>query len=979
MRFCRTFLLLFFALSSAAQQLSFFKPDNLKQLPSSECYNIIQDSRGYIWFSTEGGLCRYNGSSVRVFGPANGLPESATYNLAEDKNGKLWMTTSRNRILYFDRVKDSLREIPISKTYAARCNKILQQTYTMLLESDSALWLNTQQTTYRVNLRTNTIETHTVPDTGYFNFYGNPWGLVSYKRPVPIAYRTQVMHTQKLHLVMHDKEARLLTIPYSKNYSPESRVLTAKGKQGEYYIGFGHIFIRINPDGSYQSIEFTHQIICIYVDKSNGLWVGFYKDGMRYFPDANPYSGAISSMPDLSVSGVCEDAEEGIWCTTLEKGVFYCRNKYVLNYANVPGLEKRAEFLKVINNHLYTASEKKEIIEIYEDSIRKRLFASEPIPTDIIRYGDTIVISSKGQLFKSDTSLRKNVTLVSAPFNLLMGANRLAVTPDKRVFAMNWTSLEEVIGLKYMDRVERFESRTHAILATHGGRLLVGCTEGLFEVDLQNFSTHRITGLIGSVTGILETKSDGIWVTTKEHGLYVLEKKRAKKISNLLRLPTERFNDIAQDPQGGLWVASNIGLIHLGKPFSKQNTSIYNALSGLNSTEVLQVAATSERIFVSTYEGLCSFPLRFDLSNTAPPVIYVRHVKVNENLVDLTAKSAFAWDENNVKITYDVLTFRRAGLPTKLLYRVDGLDNKTHYTEGRELSLNSLPPGTYKVMMYALNNDGKPSLAPAVVEFTIKKPFWFTPIFIIASIATLIALIFLIVNRIIFRIQQKEEEKTRVNKLLAEYQMSALRAQMNPHFIFNCINSIQRYILTNKAEEAYNYLVKFSRLIRLVLNYSDENLISLAQELEIVELYIELEQLRFENKFTYRIEMSENINVNELIVPVMIMQPYIENAIWHGLMNLDKGKAGHIYIRLSFDDHLLHVIIEDNGIGIERSSRLKKSEHRSKSTQINSKRADILNIISSRTKGSVVIENIERNGVVEGTRVIINIPQNSNL
>jgi LytS/YehU family sensor histidine kinase len=300
----------------------------------------------------------------------------------------------------------------------------------------------------------------------------------------------------------------------------------------------------------------------------------------------------------------------------------------------------------------------------------------------------------------------------------------------------------------------------------------------------------------------------------------------------------------------------------------------------------------------------------------------------------------------------------------------------TNHTKNSEISLDNLEPGNYRLEVYAKNNDNILSQQPAILLFEIKKPFWQSYSFILFAFLFLSGVVYIMVRQTIRRIRSKEKEKSRIIKLIAEHQMSALRAQMNPHFIFNCINSIQGFILTNKGELAYDYLSKFSKLMRLVLNYSSENFITLNHEIEIVELYIELEQQRFENKFTYTISIPDSIDGDELTVPPMIMQPYIENAIWHGLMNLEKGKKGHIKITLEMTNEILEIIIEDNGVGREKAALNSQKKYKSKATAINNKRTEILSILSN-SKGSVNISDIYKNNEARGTRVIIKIPQNT--
>ncbi|HWY39021.1 MAG TPA: histidine kinase [Bacteroidia bacterium] len=973
---------LFCPLVYRAQQLHFFKPDNLEQLPSSESYNIMQDSRGYIWFSTEAGLCRYNGNSLKIFSEKEGLTEKATYNVWEDKKGKIWMTTSRNRVLFYDYAKDSLTETAFTKFCIEMCKKQLQQIYFARLSDDSNVWLSTQFSTAKINLQTQQATQVKITDSSNYYFLIEPEAIVPVKLIHDPKKEQLIRKRKKLYVTIKKGENKIIIpVAYTKSYSPESRALTTTNKKGEYAISFDNILIRIYPDMSWETTELNYPILNLYTDKDDGLWIATHKGGLIYFPDPKNRNYNIVSLPDLSVTGICEDAERGIWCTTLEKGVFYCRNKFVLNYTNIPGFNKRADFLKAIGNRLFTSSEKSELFEFYKNSIAKHLIKKLPNPalTDIIYYDHNWVISGKGSILKTNYDFRDHKGFLDEIRRSSIGANQLAVYGNRNIFAISHSSLLVIKECTVIEKDILLKSPGKCLLASDDFGLLAGCNDGLYNIDTSNYLQQKIPGITGSVTKLIETKNKDIWITTKENGVYVLKDHKIQKISDLLDLPTDRFFDITEDEENNLWLASNAGLVSIKKPYTKQNVSIYNSLNGLNSDEVLRVAACQGRLFVSTNEGLCSFPLQYDLSNNLPPSIYINTIKVNDKKVEPGGKMIFNYNENNIQVTYDILTFKHAALPVKLFYKVQGIDDAGHYLEGHELLLNNLPSGNYTITAFGVNNDNKLSILPVSISFEIKKPFWQTPLFIAGMVLLFISLTLFSVNRVIIRVQKKAEEKTRINKLLAEYQMSALRAQMNPHFIFNCINSIQRYILTNKSDEAYNYLAKFSKLIRLVLNYAEENLISLAEELEIVELYIELEQLRFENVFKCVIEIDPGIETNELMVPVLIMQPYIENAIWHGLMNLEKEKTGQVFIKLHMKGDILQVIIEDNGIGLERASLLRKKEHRSKGTGINSKRAEILSILSSGSEGNVLIEDIRgKNNITEGTRVIINIPQNKN-
>ena len=191
--------------------------------------------------------------------------------------------------------------------------------------------------------------------------------------------------------------------------------------------------------------------------------------------------------------------------------------------------------------------------------------------------------------------------------------------------------------------------------------------------------------------------------------------------------------------------------------------------------------------------------------------------------------------------------------------------------------------------------------------------------------------------------KRREDEKTILNKEMEKVKMRALQTQMNPHFIFNSLNSIRSYMIKNETKHASGYLAKFSRLIRQILEYSTEEFITLKEELQVLNLYVQIEQLRFRDEFGFIIEVDESLNEEELIVPPLIVQPFLENAIWHGLMQ----KQGEKKIELSVKDkgNTIKIILRDNGIGREEASRGSsgiKKENRSMAIDLTTQRIELL-------------------------------------
>jgi len=223
-------------------------------------------------------------------------------------------------------------------------------------------------------------------------------------------------------------------------------------------------------------------------------------------------------------------------------------------------------------------------------------------------------------------------------------------------------------------------------------------------------------------------------------------------------------------------------------------------------------------------------------------------------------------------------------------------------------------------------------------------------------------------------IEQKESRLKELQLQMSHTRQQALRAQMNPHFIFNCLNSINGFILKNDASTASAYLITFSKLIRLILENSNERTISLSNELDALKLYIEMELLRFDKKFKYTVSIADDIIPDLILVPPLILQPFIENSIWHGLLH--KEESGHISLNISKENTKLKCIIEDDGVGREMSAALKTGSiihKRSLGMKLTNERLALMNEEKNRTSLLQITDITDSNSKVTGTRVTITL------
>ncbi|HEX3166674.1 MAG TPA: histidine kinase, partial [Chitinophagaceae bacterium] len=311
-------------------------------------------------------------------------------------------------------------------------------------------------------------------------------------------------------------------------------------------------------------------------------------------------------------------------------------------------------------------------------------------------------------------------------------------------------------------------------------------------------------------------------------------------------------------------------------------------------------------------------------------------------------------------------------------YQLIPVDNDWHYTNyfNRKIIYSKLSPGSYSFRLKAQIQGGNWDVDPVEYDLIIKPAWWQTKIFIISIFILVLILAIWISRWRIRNVRKQEREKGKIEKQILELEAKALRAQMNPHFIFNCLNSIKSLIQQHEEEKSVIYLTTFSKLIRTLFNNADKKEISLYDEIETCKLYLQLEAMRFDSKFSYTVNVDENIDLKAIQIPALIVQPFIENAIWHGIVPSNNG--GHISLDVGKQDSIVEIIVDDNGIGRETSLQNKSASniaHQSKGVNLTQSRLELNNLLQQRQAKLETIDKKDEHGAPIGTMVIIKIKE----
>ncbi|NUO02300.1 MAG: histidine kinase, partial [Saprospiraceae bacterium] len=335
-----------------------------------------------------------------------------------------------------------------------------------------------------------------------------------------------------------------------------------------------------------------------------------------------------------------------------------------------------------------------------------------------------------------------------------------------------------------------------------------------------------------------------------------------------------------------------------------------------------------------------------------------------------------SWQQNFFVFEFASANFSQPEKNT-YAYRLSGFqENWTDNGKLRRAAFTNVPPGNY-VFEVKSGREGLWNAPGLRVNIRILPPYWQTLWFRILASLLLLGLLYLGWRYRVNQIRREEALKTAFNQRIARVEMAALRAQMNPHFVFNCLSSINRFILVNEPDEASAYLTKFSRLIRLILDNSRSDKVPVDRELEALRLYIEMEAMRFSNRFDYEITLSPEVHPEQIELPPLLIQPYVENAIWHGLMH--KKEKGKIAVNLFKEGETLCIVVEDNGVGRTRAAALKSksaTSQKSHGLQVTAERMDLIRLLYGLKAATHIEDLVDRHGAPAGTRVTIRLDTN---
>jgi hypothetical protein len=979
------FKLLIFFLSFqqflVAQQFNFININTSQGLPCSEVYDILQDKKGYMWFATDQGVARYDGKEFTTYTTADGLLDNTVFRMAEDSKGRIWFASQSNELCYWQ--NDSIYKSILSDLFRSKVSSSQDLAYNFFIDSFDNIWLNTLRGILFSDSKKNYSTLKIIPSYKNCNLpikiIDNQRAFVFMDRPIGFNSSNSVSTLVAGYNIADTVAYKTVSFPTPEVTTPMRYLRAVISKDGTIFSSIGNILFCISKNKEISIKKFSSDVISLSIDPQNGLWIGFYKNGGCYFKNSDLSKPPMTFLNDCSIDAIFFDHEGGVWMASLEKGVFYIPSISIFVYTNI----------SVLNDHIISINKVKDKVLI--NTFGRNMYQVTPqhvVPLEALsdfqkKAGgvtfiqiDSIVYGCNGaRTMVFDLNL--NILFDNKKLKGL-GGSHIVQTKDHTCWLINGGAVRKVAEGHDKEPINYYPPFRLTCVLPSENDLLLGGKKGLYLFKDRKFISlgNKNPLLKRPVIAMVRDENKNVWLATVGSGVLCLKGDTVIQLQKKGGLVSNTCTSITIDQYHNIWVGTNNGLSCIkrmdkkNKHWSFKNITIRN---GINSNEITKLYADQNILWIGTMSGLSFLEIDKTIKTIPASPTYISSIKMDNKDIK-ASQHLFPYNENNLKFELNGLTFHDKG-DHLYRYRLVGLDTSWQETKTGEILISNLAPGAYTLQAQVANADNIWSTKSAIYSFIISKPFWLTWGFILLEALVAALVVYLIILWRTSIVKKKEQEKLRINKLLAEYQMKALTAQMNPHFIFNAINSIQNFIIQNHSTLAYDYLVKFSKLIRLVLNNSKENEISLKQELETLAIYVELEQLRFENSFDYRVNIESELDTDSLVIPALLLQPYIENAIWHGLMPL-KNRKGAITLTIIEQDAFLKITITDNGVGRKTSDLIKKKivhkNHQSVGMELTGKRIEVF---GQESKFSLqIIDNYDPNNNSAGTTVEIVLP-----
>ena len=980
-----------------------------------------------MWIGSYNGLYKHEGAVIKPFvitgkgkSDISGLE---MHSVLEDRLGFIWTGTTNG----LDKINPYTYEIthyPIRNKDSK--SSFVGYIYSVFQDDEDYLWICTDVALYRMNYTTGDYSAIPVNETKN--------GILA----INVGYNTGIKTGKGIWIstyngmVYYEYASREFYHRYhNPDHNPVFNLLQLNGKRSQSDMetdSKGNIWFVANPGvlacynwktNKLDTFSFQHPATawyCCYSVKTDGhgnVWIGFRQGGLLHFDVRTKkfttviYKGRNSLISSNYIYSLERDYKGDIWVAT-DNGID------VINYYNQTVLQRQLSSQPDFTNLLYISGESS-----FDGN--QSLF----IPFQKFGFLKYNIKADSVEVFTAGNGEFKGANYIIPGKNNYAWASRSGQLVQVNLGTGQITSgsIDNPLLLKAEkfsgDIIWYWQQNNHSVYVRKSSPYLLHITNDTIEV-------MQCGGFKPNVT--ISSDSSSIWYLNLELNLVkksllsgqadtVLLQEKLKQVDFSFSNPRH----IADDGES-IWMTGQNGLLRYN--YKTNTIKPYTVKEGLSHTTTYSlVTDNANRVWAASIGGVdvydssgdlfrpaISFPastymdafgsalkisegrLAFHAGNKVfliqpdaffkgkkqGQLLQIQEVQVNGNSIDLTDTkllSDLKYNQNRLLVRFALLDFEQLQGITYWYKLTGSSDDWVSNGKNTELIFNELQPGRYTLQIKATDASNHVISKEASITLNITPPFWKTWWFRLLLAAAAAGIIYYFFRRRVKSVKDKAD----IQQQITELESKALRAQMNPHFIFNSLNAIQELIVTNKVTEGYQYLSSFSKLLRMVLNHSEKNLIRLSDEIETIQLQLSLEALRFKNAFSYSVTVGDNIEAEMINVPPLLLQPYVENAVWHGLRHKEGDKG--LWVRIKEKGQQLEIEIEDNGVGRARSAEINKQklgleQFESKGSALSGQRIKLLASQYPDTAAVYISDIKDENGEAAGTIVKIVLPSN---
>lgn len=973
-----------------AQQHVFSQYTPKDGLAQSQVRAMAQDKYGYLWFGTLGGASRFDGMNFSNHALQEGLPDAQISAMVKDAKDRFWLAAGT--VLVRREGRKWINEPLPPESNNARI-------MSLAAGKDGSVYAGTDGGGLYVR-----------DEKGIRLLEGYPLDTAANVRQLHMLRDGRLLIGLRNGLLVWDKGS-YTKIPLDEA-DPMAISALAEGADGSWWIGtFVNGLFHVDPNGKVTVHDeetglLRNNVRCLLVDDRDRLWVGT-KFGLNLIEKGRIKVFTIhQGMPNDNIWCAYQDNEGNVWFGTDGAGALKYTGDRFVTFTVRDGLCSDLVMTVI-------ADQKGDLwLGTYDNGLCRMdgmamVNTLDGLPNNTIWSG---ISDRKGTLWVGTSEgiarLEQGVVQPLPGEASLPGQRVLAMHEDENGSIWCGTSRDGLFVLNDSGIVDRFPSsadgpgRSIRDILAHDGSLWLATEQGI--TIMQNNEFRSITTADGlsdnTVFSLLADDRERVWAGTS-NGLNCIDGDRITTLRFAADFGSNYVNMLTRDDHGRIWAGTNNGLFvfHpdtlLSKPTSFRHMTVNDGLRSMEFNLNASFKDAQGRLFFGSTGGLVFHDANAHPNDPEPPppnvhITGLRAFLQNTDWTDQSDSITPAGLPIGLELAYrrNYLTFDYTGIslsePEKVVYRyrLVGLDTDwLSPTDARFASYSSLPNGEYTFEVMAsidqVNWNG-----PATFTFTILPPFWLQPWFFALMIGVVGGSVYGI-QRYRYKVRERSERTRQLmlRSRMLQLEQQALNANMNRHFVFNALNSIQYHINKQDRATASKYLTSFAKLIRRNLDASQNDTTSLREELERLELYLLLENMRFKEKFQYAITIDPKVDVSQVRLPAMMLQPYVENSIWHGILPMDRPGRVDILVEPAGEGRVL-VRIEDDGIGVEQSLSSKNgsdSDHISRGIEITKGRADVLRrleLTDIRIKGPDQWHD-PTSGKIMGTKVAIELPE----